>query len=483
MVRPILAALLCASMLAPMPAVAREPAGAVRPAANAPNVIVILVDDLGWPDVSTYGRSQVPTPNIDLIAKSGTAFTNGYVTASVCAVSRAGLLTGRMPQRFGFTYNINDRGAVDKGAGLPLSEQTLADRLKPYGYRSAAFGKWHQGQDPQFYPTRRGFDEFFGFLSGETVYVDPKTPGMVTTPTKADKYPLDVRDAGAEIVEGPGQTPVNNFSRYLTDEITDRTVDFIARSARQDQRFFAYVAYNAPHWPLQVPQAWYDRFPQIQDPVRRTYVAMIAAMDAGVGRILDELDRTGQRDNTLIVFLSDNGCPAQFAFCDCSHPLGAGKFTYLEGGTRVPFIAAWPKRMKRGVVDTPVSSLDITATVLAAVDPRRALPRNLDGSDLVAIAARRGPKNRTLAWSQAPVSAARQGKWKLWTSDDWKTTKLYDLSRDPGETTDLSAAKPSLTRRMLARLSAWRAKLPPPLWPRHASREAAICTRQTEWVY
>jgi len=494
-VKATLAAILCATCLLPASAVGHEAQAArgattrhqaspqPRPVKSPPNVVVILADDLGWPDVSAYGRSEVPTPNIDRIAKSGAAFTNGYVTASVCAVSRAGLLTGKMPQRFGFTYNISDRGNADKGAGLPVGEKTLGDRLKARGYRTGAFGKWHQGQDEQFYPTRRGFDEFFGFLSGETVYVDPKTPGFVTTPTKADKYPLDTRDAAGAVVEGPNRAPVRNFDRYLTDEITDHAVDFIDRSAKGGDRFFAYVAYNAPHWPLQAPQQWYDRFPHIKDPVRRTYVAMIAAMDAGIGEILDELDRTGQRDNTLVVFLSDNGCPQQFGFCDCSHPLGAGKFTYLEGGARVPFVVSWPNGMKPAVVDTPVSSLDITTTVLAAVDRGRPLPKDLDGSDLVAIANGHGDRNRTLLWSQAPVSAARWGKWKLRTSDDAKTAWLYDLSRDPAETHDVAAQNPKVAARLQSNLSAWRSKLPEPLWPLHATRQAMICNRPTEWVY
>lgn len=157
---------------------------------------------------------------------------------------------------------------------------------------------------------------------------------MVTTPTAQDakKPPFDHRMKNGTILEGPDRHVVNNFNRYLTNEITDHAVDFIDRSARGKQPFFAYVAYNAPHWPLQVPQVWYDKFPQIKDPIRRTYVAMIAAMDAGVGQILDTLERDHLRDNTMVVFLADNGCPVQFGFCNQAHPWGAGKFTYLEGG-------------------------------------------------------------------------------------------------------------------------------------------------------
>lgn len=462
---------------------ARTPmAKAEAPQARRPNVVVILVDDLGWNDVSMYGRQDVSTPNIDRIARSGVAFSSGYVAASVCAVSRAGLLTGRMPQSFGFTYNINDEG--DAGAGLPVDQLTLAERLKPMGYRSAAFGKWHLGADRQFYPTNRGFDEFYGFLAGETVYIDPATPGIVTTPTKADKYPLDKRRGNGVTVEGPEGRPVNDFDRYMTDEITRRAVAFIDRSAADGNRpFFEYVAYNAPHWPLQVPQKWYDRYAHIKDPVRRTYVAMIAAMDDGVGQILDALEARGLRDDTIVVFLSDNGCPEQFGFCNAAHPWGAGKFTYLEGGVRVPFAMSWPRGLKPvGQSDTPVRSTDIVPTVLKAIAPAAPLPQGIDGVSLVESAAGKAPE-RTLVFGQEPVYAARRGNLKLWQSQDWKETHLYDLGRDPGELNDLSGQDKTATANMAAAVAAWRGSLPPPLWPRHVVRKAKINGRETEWVY
>jgi len=401
----------------------------------------------------------------------------------VCAVSRASLLTGRHPQSFGFTYNINDRGD-DHNAGLPTDQATIADRLKALGYHTGAFGKWHQGAEPRFYPTRRGFDEFFGFLAGETVYVDLKTPGIVTTPTKADHFAIDQRLPGGRVVEGPDAKPVDDFGKYLTTEITDRTVDYIDRSAGKAAPFFAYVAYNAPHWPLQVPQAYYDRFAAIRDPVRRTYVAMIAAMDDGVGRILDALERKGVRDNTMVVFLSDNGCPVQFGFCAADHPWGAGKFTYLEGGTRVPFLLSWPARLKpRGVVDTPVMSLDIMPTALRAAAPDTPLPAGLDGADLLATLATPPATPRVLRWGQEPVYAVRQGRYKLWRSNDWNQTHLYDLQADPAELNDIGDTHPALRDGLTADMNTWRATLPKPLWPLHSTRQITINGRDTEWVY
>jgi arylsulfatase A-like enzyme len=459
------------------------PANAEATVAQRPNVVLILVDDLGWPDVSTYGRHDVNTPNIDRIARSGVAFSSGYVAASVCSLSRAGLLTGRMPQEFGFTYNINDNGNED--AGLPTDQKTIAERLKPLGYHTGLFGKWHQGIKEQFYPTNRGFDEFFGFLTGETVYVDPKTPGIVTTPTKADHYSIAERKPDARVFEGPDRKPVNDFNKYLTAEITDHAVDFINRSAgKPDQPFFAYVAYNAPHWPMQVPKAYYDRFANIKDPVRRTYVAMITAMDDGVGRILDTLKARGVRDNTLIVFLSDNGCPIQFGFCNPAHPWGWGKFTYLEGGIRVPFMMSWPAGLRpRATVDTPVSSLDITPTILHAVAPKDPLPAGLDGVDLINTIEHPPAQPRTLVWGQEPVYAARRGAMKLWRSEDLHTTYLYNIERDKAESTDLSASDKVDHNALAGAVETWRKSLPKPRWPIHMARKVKVNGRETEMIY
>jgi len=358
----------------------------------------------------------------------------------------------------------------------------MGNRLKALGYHTGLVGKWHQGMEDQFYPTNRGFDEFYGFLGGESQYADPKTPGMVTTHTKHDR-PLDKRKAWGQILEGPDRTPVNNFDKYLTTELTNRAVKFIDKNGGQSAPFFLYLAYNAPHWPLQVPQAYYDRFSNIKDPIRRTYVAMITAMDDGVGRVLDEIAKKGLKDNTLVVFLSDNGCPNQFGFCDCGHPLGSGKFTYLEGGTRVPFMMSWPARLKpHAVIDAPVSSLDIMPTVLKAAAPDRPLPM-LAGRDLFDVV--KNPKahaNRTLMWGQSPLFAAVQGRWKLWISLDEKRSALYDLKTDPFEVHDVSRDHPAIKQSLEGKLEGWRATLPAPLWPLHGTHAGMVCGRKTEFV-
>ncbi|MCW2364590.1 arylsulfatase A-like enzyme [Sphingobium sp. B7D2B] len=453
-------------------------------AQKKPNVIVILVDDLPWTDVSINKAGTINTPNIDSIGEQGVTFSAGYVAASVCAVSRAALLTGRTPARYGFMYNINDRGNLDAGAGLPTDVPTIAERLKPLGYRTAVFGKWHQGAEPKFYPTRRGFDEFFGFLAGETIYAEPDTPGLVTTPTKADRYEPAKREGGGRLFEGPDMQIVEQPNQYLTETITDRTVDFIRRSAASGEPFFGYVAYNAPHWPLQVPKVYYDNRSEITDPVRRTYVAMIDALDIGVGQILKALSDAGVRDDTIVIFLSDNGCPVQFGYCPEYHPWGAGKFTYLEGGTRVPFLMSWPNGLKqRGRVDAPVSSIDILPTILKAAAPKQAVPQELEGLDLVATVAHPAGAERTLMWSQRPVRAIREGRFKLWHSDDWAQTRLYDLDADPWEVNDLSSAMPDRVRAMKDKVDRFDASLPEAMWPLKSTREMIIGGRKTEFVY
>lgn len=448
-------------------------------ASRAPNVLVILVDDLDWPDVSTYGLKRVQTPNIDRIAREGVGFTNGYVAASVCAPSRAALLTGRYEQRYGFEYNMTDRENIDDG--LPLDQKTIADLLRPAGYYTGAIGKWDLGYTAPYYPMKRGFDDFFGFVAGETLYVDPRSPDMVTVQTP-HKPTGDRRKRVGQIVEGPNAEVVHDFGKYLTSEFTARAVSFIDQHSHRARPFFLYLAYNAPHWPMQVPRRYYDRFAHIKDPIRRTYVAMIAALDDGVGTVLDTLQRDGIARDALVIFLSDNGCPEHLGFCDCSNPLGAGKFTYVEGGMRVPFMMAWPGHLSpHTLISTPVSSLDVMPTILAAAGVKA--PPNLDGENLMATVEGRAPEPRLLFWRQLPVYAVREGRWKLWKSLDWKVTKLFDLQTDPAETTDVSTLHRRTVEQLSASLDRWNSGLANPKWPLHFVRKVDVCGRATEMVY
>ncbi len=444
-----------------------------------PNIVLIMADDLGWADVSTYGLDRVPTPHIDRIATEGVAFTNGYVTSPACAPSRAGLMTGRYPQSFGFEYNMFPQ---DGTRGLPRGAATIAEVLKEAGYTTGLVGKWHQGVQDHQYPTNRGFDHFFGFLSGTATYIDPDAPGIVSA-RPAEAPETTPRRPEALVLTGPDKQVVENEDRYLTHEITREAVAFIRQ--QKDEPFFLYVAHHAPHRPFQVPQAYYDRFAHIAEHDRRVYVAMIAAMDDGIGAVLDELEAQGLRETTMVIFLSDNGCPARFAVCDCSSKINAGKFTHLEGGVRVPFVLSWPAGLAmRGLAHDPVMSVDLFPTIAAAAGAETGtLP--LDGLDLVRALTDGSASltQRALYWRQQPVRAARKGKWKLIEAAGQGPARLYDLEADPDETTDLAGDHPDIAARLAADLSDWEAGLEPPAWDKFFERTVEVCERETYAVY
>ena len=430
-------------------------------APQARNVVVILADDLGVADVSAYVPDRIPTPNIDRIAQGGVRFDAGYATAAMCSPSRAGLLTGRYQNRFGFEYNAGSDERVEaEGLGLDVGERTIADLLRAAGLYTGIIGKWHQGSRPEFAPTARGFDEFFGFYAGSTNFIEPDLPGVINGEN------IERRDGASfwkQILREPGRQVVNNADKYLTEEFTREALEFLDRN--RDRPFFLYLAYNAPHTPLQTTQKYYDRFPQIADERLRIYAAMVSALDDGVGAVLDRLDALGLADDTLVVLLSDNGCAAYANLCDCS--LRGGKLTLLEGGTRIPYLMRWPRGLSAGeVYAQPVTSLDVLPTALRAVgatvpeEPRR------DGVDLAPFVrgTAKGAPHETLYWRSEPLLAVRQGQWKLWESRDGAFSYLFDLASDPGEQNDLAASQPDRVRRLREDFDAWSADLAAPAW-------------------
>ncbi len=341
-----------------------------------PNFIVILADDLGYADVGFNGCHDIPTPHIDSIAAEGVRFTNGYVTYSVCGPSRAGLMTGRYQDRFGFSVNPTIDPSNPQ-AGLPLEEKTIAEILKSVGYTSMAIGKWHLGTHSTLRPLARGFDEFFGFLSGGHDYF----PENLTLNDLSEvKKQWDWYRTKLLRNEERVQTHA-----YLTDELSDEAVAFVDRQGNQP--FFLYLAYNAPHTPLQATPKYLDRFRHIADKRRRTYAAMVSAVDDGVGRILAKLEERAIADDTLVFFLSDNGGPigkTPSANGSLNDPLRGGKGSPFEGGIRVPFAARWTGTIPVGIdYDQPVISLDIMATIAAQAEASISTQRPLDGVDLL----------------------------------------------------------------------------------------------------
>lgn len=429
-------------------------------AARKPNVVFILGDDLGYCDVSMYGCREIPTPNIDSIARGGLKFTNGYVTAPVCSPSRAGLLTGRYQQRFGFEFNAGPlpRALSDTEMGLPASEITIAELMKRAGYATGMVGKWHLGLHEQFHPRSRGFDEYFGFLFGANMYIDPDKPGVKS----ADPEGVGVRIRSPRNPILRDRTPVEE-SEYLTEAFAREAVGFIER--HRDEPFFLYAPFNAPHTPLQATKKYLDRFVHIKDERRQIYAAMVSALDDAVGAILTKLRDMGLEQNTLVVFLSDNGCATYTRACT-NDPLRLGKLTHFEGGFRVPFAMKFPGRIKPGTVyDHPVSSLDLLPTALSVAGGKLPADRAYDGVNLLPhlTGETKSPPHDVLCWRNGDNAAVRKGQWKLFKGGDhyW----LFDLAKDVGEQRNLADKHPAIVEGLKNELSQWEAKMKQPQWP------------------
>lgn len=429
-------------------------AGAAEPV-RQPNVVVIVADDLGYADVGFQGCKDIPTPHLDALAKSGVVCTNGYVTHPFCSPTRAALLTGRYQQRFGHENNPTWLPGNTE-MGLPLEQVTVADTLKKAGYATGAVGKWHLGAHPSFHPNRRGFDSFFGVLGGGHQYLNHNT--FKTDPQKAKQEYLIPLVRNEKQVEE---------SEYLTDAIGREAAAFVDEN--KTKPFFLYLAFNAPHTPLQATQKYLDRVKDIKDDKLRTYGAMICGMDDAVGVLQAKLKEHKLTDNTLIFFFSDNGGPIDVTNCR-NTPLRGAKGQVYEGGVRVPFVVSWPAKLKPATFDHPVSSLDVFPTAVAAgvADPPTGV--KLDGVDLLPHLrgeVKESLKERVLFWRTGGGQnfAVRAGAMKL-VQIGKKPVELYDLAADVGEAKNL-ADKDEKSNAVVAlqkRLDDWNAGLVAPKW-------------------
>ncbi|WP_200975066.1 sulfatase-like hydrolase/transferase [Echinicola sp. 20G] len=408
-----------------------------------PNVIIVLADDLGYNDVSFNGSKDIPTPNIDRIANNGVKFTNGYVSYAVCGPSRAGLITGRYQGRFGFSRNPLF-APNDPNQGLPLTEETMASALGRGGYKSMALGKWHLGAHESQRPLERGFTEFYGFLTGGHHYLPEKLDlnDLSEITSQYDAYRTKLLKNNSRVEE----------KEYVTDALSREAVDFIERN--QEEPFFIYLAYNAPHTPLEATEKYLSRFDHIKDKKRKTYAAMVSAVDDGVGLVLDKLEELNINENTLVFFLSDNGGPEPHNASD-NGALRGTKGWLWEGGIRVPFAVQWPGTIPSGqVYEAPVISLDIfaTATALAEVKPKN----DLDGVNLVPYLTGKKKKvpHKELYWRMHDrgAYAVRKGDYKF-VNVDGKEDMLFNITNDIGESAPLDDAHQSES--MLKSVKKW----------------------------
>lgn len=411
-----------------------------------PNIVLILADDLGYADLSLTGSNQIQTPNIDGIAHNGIQFTQGYVSAPVCSPSRAGLLTGKNQVTFGYDNNLaeNQPGFDPVFAGLPVEQKTIADRLKEAGYATGLVGKWHLGSQEQFHPLYRGFDEFWGYLGGGHHYFKSEVAG------KGYLAPL-----------------ISNYKEpqaitYLTDDKGDECLDFIRR--HRDEPFFLFASFNAPHAPLQATEADLALFAHIEDPDRRTYLAMVHRLDQNVGKILNALQSEGLEENTIVVFLSDNGGPVD-SNASLNAPFNGQKGILLEGGLRVPFLMKWPAKIPaNSQYDQAVTSLDLMPTFLKAAG----IPvqnEQLDGENLLpyVLGDKSEAPHPSLKWRFTISAGILENNWKLIRLPD-RLPLLFDLSIDPSELENLSLKYPEITQELLKKLGDWDLGLPHPIF-------------------
>ena len=419
-----------------------------KTATNQPNIVLLFADDMGQADVGCYGGKEVPTPNIDSIAKNGVRITDGYVSCPYCSPTRAGMMTGRYQTHFGHEFNPGPAEAAVANFGLPLSETTMARRLKDLGYRTGIFGKWHLGYRDEFHPLKRGFDEFYGFLGGAHSY-------------------LNARADGANPIYD-GHQAVSQLE-HTTDAFGQRAAQFI--EANKDRPFFAYVPFNAVHGPMETLKRYEDRFPQIADPKRRTYAGMLSALDDNIGLILKTLDRHKLTANTLVVFLADNGGPTPVN-TSRNDPFHGFKAQVWEGGIRIPFAMQWPGKIPKGkVYSHPVIALDLLPTFVAAAGGQPDASWKLDGVDLVPFLANKKPgvPHERLFWRFGRQWAMREGDWKLMSMGEGDPL-LFNLKSDVGELRNLADGQPARVKTMKDAWDSWNQKNIPPRWIPAAQR-------------
>jgi len=457
---------------------------------DKPNIVLILADDLGWNDLTINGGGvaggTVPTPNIDSIAKQGMNFVNGYAGQGTCAPSRAMMMTGRYGSRFGFEFTptppgmstalmmmsqgrepkpiptVNPRNLPYDQMGLPATEVTIAELLKDQGYYTAHIGKWHLGRESGSAPQEQGFDQSLLMHSG--LYAEEDDPDVVNSKLSYD--PIDrFLWVGLRYAASYNGGDAFKPGGYLTDYYTDEAVKVI--QANKNRPFFLYLAHWAPHTPLQAAKEDYDALSHIEDHTERVYAGMIRSLDRGVGRVLQSLEDNGLTENTIVIFTSDNGGAGYIGISDVNKPFRGWKITNFEGGIHVPYFVKWPSKIKAGTTyKEPVHHFDIYSTIADAAGATVPTNVEVDGVSLLPYARgeQKGKPHETLFWRAGDYRTVRHNNWKMAVVPQLSKTWLFNLSEDPGETTNLADANPDVVDELMILLEEHNAQMVPPKW-------------------
>ena len=485
-------------------------AASAIPLARPPNIVLIVADDLGYNDISTFGGGvaggRLQTPHIDALARQGAVFTQSYSGASTCAPSRAMLMTGRYPSRTGFAYTpmppsmgravslvgsdmdrtlpdtlYDAEAAANKPPydfqGLPPDEVTLAESLKARGYHTVHIGKWHLGRENGMAAHEQGFDESLLMASG--LYLPEDHPDVVNA--KLDFDPIDQFLWSALTYANSynsGNADQFEPGGYLTDYWTDESVKVI--KANRNRSFFLYLAHWGIHTPLQATRADYEAVGDIKPHRLRVYAAMTRALDRSVGRVIAALEEEGLAENTIVVFTSDNGGAGYVGLADVNAPYRGWKITYFEGGIRVPMFVKWPARIAAGqAIDTPVAHIDMMPTLLAAAEQPLPKDREMDGETVLplmsqGVAAQTEWSRQTLFWSSGHNRIVRHGDWKLQIAARPEKQWLFNLAQDPTEQMNLAGARPDKVSELMALLDAHAAESRAPLYEPEIEAAVAV---------
>ncbi len=461
-----------------------------------PNIIILLADDLGKHEVSLYGHSPVQTPNIDAIAANGCTFTEGYASAAICAPSRAALLTGKYQQRFGFEFQPHkkyprsfivrgfykmfmrkdDSWAIERGQdlpsrrevrheGLPMEEKTIAEFFKRNGYATGMIGKWHLGYHAPSLPNNRGFDYFYGFTEAFSLYAPENSTDVVNAQTSefTDRHMWNQGRKKHSAIKQNDK--VVHPKDYLTFRFADEATKFIEKN--KENPFLLYVPFSAPHNPFQAPKSHFDKFAHVEDHTKRVYYGMISALDEAVGTITEKVRELGLEENTIIIFISDNGS-ATYLKAGSNAPLRGGKFMLFEGGINIPFVMQWKGKIApKTVITHPVCLTDVFPTAAAAAGLELPNHEQFDGVNLIPFITKPSDAkpHEALYWRSGYNRAVRKGDWKMIVDERNFLIHLFHLGNDKFEMNNIRETYPDIVSSLMEEMNKWDESLVKPHWP------------------